>query len=240
MAFDEDDLIHLTAFAEHSAIAIQNARLYRQSQDLAALEERQRLARDLHDLVSQTLFTSTALAESALRRWEKDPTRAHELVAEVHDLVTTALSEMRILLLELRPDSLTKVNLRQLFQQYLVPIQRRSGFELDLQIEDTPPLPKDIQIALYRIAQETLNNISKHASAQHVWVVVQNDPDKLDLTIRDDGVGFDPAQTDMTGLGLGILRERAESIGATLQISSQPGQGTEIMLSWPKAHSKGT
>ena len=239
MAFDEDDLIHLTAFAEHSAIAIENARLYRQSQDLAALEERQRLARDLHDLVSQTLFTSTALAESALRRWEKDPARAHELVTEVHDLVTTALSEMRILLLELRPDSLTKVNLRQLFEQYLVPIQRRSGFELDLQI-DAPPLPKDVQIALYRIAQETLNNISKHASAQQVWVIVQNYPDRLDLTIRDDGVGFDPEQTDMTGLGLGILRERAESIGATLQITSRPGQGTQMMLSWPKAHSKGT
>jgi signal transduction histidine kinase/CheY-like chemotaxis protein len=233
-AFTVEDATRLEAFAGQSAIAIQNARLYRHSQELAALEERQRLARDLHDSVSQTLFTCSVMAESCLRRWEKDPSRARELMQEIHGLTITALSEMRILLLELRPDALTKVGLKQLFEQYLAPIQSRRGFNLVMEIDDVPPLPPEVQIAFYRIAQEALNNVDKHANATQVTMTVRDYRDHLELMIQDNGVGFDDATTGTTSLGLGIMRERAEAIHATLRIASSVGQGTQMTLSWTK------
>lgn len=233
-AFTQEDASRLTAFAQQSAIAIQNARIYRQSQELAAFEERQRLARELHDSVSQTLFTSSAMAESALRRWDKDLRRSHELLEEVHHLTITALSQMRILLLELRPESLIKVSLQQLFTQYLEPIQSRRGFKLEMQIDDGPPLPPNVQIAVYRITQETLNNIEKHARATMVNVIVHDYSDRLELIIRDNGTGFDINQVSATSLGLEIMYERAASIDGSLHIESQVGEGTQVTLIWHK------
>jgi signal transduction histidine kinase/CheY-like chemotaxis protein len=233
-AFSEDDIARLTAFAQQCAIAIQNARLYRQSQELAAWEERQRLARELHDSVSQTLFTCSAMCESALRRWEKNPPRARELMTEVHRLTVTALSEMRTLLLELRPEALTKVSLKQLFEQYLQPIQTRRGFKLLMDIDDGPPLPPDVQIAFYRITQEALNNIDKHAKATLVHVTAHHYPDRLELTIKDNGTGFEVHRVEPTSLGLGIMRERAAAIDASLHVESQVGEGTQITLVWMK------
>lgn len=233
-SFTPDDAARLEAFAGQSAIAIQNAKLYRQSQELAALEERQRLARELHDSVSQTLFTCSVMAESCLKRWEKDPERARELMQEIHGLTVTALSEMRILLLELRPDALTKVSLKQLFEQYLAPIQSRRGFSLVMEIDEVPPLPPEVQIAFYRIAQEALNNVDKHANANSVTMTVRNYDHQLELMIHDDGIGFDHTSTRTTSLGLGIMKERAEAIHANLSISSAVGQGTRMTLSWIK------
>lgn len=227
----------LMTFAEMAAIAIQNARLYRQTQELAAVKERQRLARDLHDSVSQTLFTARNMAESALRRWDKDPTRARSLTEEVYSLTMTALAEMRILLLELRPSSLTHVTLKQLFEQYLMPISSRQNFTLNLAIDDIPSLPPDVQIALYRIVQESLNNIDKHARAQQVTVRVENEQDCVIVQIIDDGEGFDVNTVNATSLGLNIMRERAESIGASISINSQPGQGTCIRVIWNRGPS---
>jgi PAS domain S-box-containing protein len=222
----------LMAFAELAAIAIQNARLYQESQELAAVKERQRLARDLHDSVSQTLFTSRNMAESALRRWDKDPARARELTEEVYRLTMTALAEMRILLLELRPASLTQVSLKQLFEQYLQPIQDRHPFNLQMAIDDVPLLPPDVQIALYRIAQEALNNIDKHARAEQVIVRVSTRDDGVELLISDNGEGFHVSEVSATSLGLGIMRERAESVGASLKIESRQGIGTRIIVNW--------
>ncbi len=233
-AYTQKDIDRLSAIAEQATIAIQNARLYQQSQDLATMQERQRLARDLHDSVSQSLFTCSAMAESALRRWDKDPDRARELLGEVHQLTITALSEMRILLLELRPDSLTKVGLKQLFEQYLQPIQSRRGFELALDIEEVPPLPAEVQIAFYRIVQEGLNNIDKHAKASHVSISVRDYIDHLKLMIKDNGTGFDRKAVNASSLGLNIMQERAAAINASLLIESVPDEGTQITLIWPR------
>lgn len=224
----------LMAFAELAAIAIQNARLYKESQQLAAIEERHRLARDLHDSVSQTLFTCRTMAESAMRRWHKNPARAYQLVEEVYRLTATALAEMRILLLELRPASLTRVSLKQLFEQYLRPIQDRHQYRLQLAIDDIPPLPPDVQIALYRIVQEALNNIDKHARATQVIVSVTNREDCVTMQVNDNGEGFEPEIVQGTSLGLGIIQERAEQIGAKLEIHSHRGEGTRITVSWQK------
>lgn len=236
--FTRQHAARLMAFAEHAAIAIQNARLFAQSRELAAVEERQRLARELHDSVSQTLFTCSTMSESALRRWKKDPQRAYELMAEVHQQTLTALSEMRVLLLELRPDSLTRVSLKQLFQQYLEPIQNRRRFAFSLDMDDVGPLPPDVQIAFYRVTQEALNNIDKHAHASTVSIKVRDTDDGLYLAIADDGRGFDSAAHDAasTSLGLGFMHERAQAIGASLQIQSQIGHGTRISMHWPRAY----
>jgi signal transduction histidine kinase/CheY-like chemotaxis protein len=225
----------LMAFAELAAIAIQNARLYQRSQQLAAVEERQRLARDLHDSVSQTLFTCRTMAESALRRWEKDPARAHTLIEEVYRLTATALAEMRILLLELRPASLTQVGLGQLFEQYFQPIQDRRQYTLNLAIDDIPALPPDVQIGLYRIVQEGLNNIDKHARASQVVVKATGDAEQVAVEISDDGEGFDLAEVRGTSMGLNIIRERAEKIGAVLEIESQKGAGTRLRVIWQRS-----
>ncbi|MBZ0296562.1 MAG: response regulator [Anaerolineae bacterium] len=231
--FDEKMIQRLNTFAELAAIAIQNAHLYQKSQELATLEERQRLARELHDSVSQTLFTSSAMAETALRRWNKDRDRAHELLEEVHHLTTTALAEMRVLLLELRPAALTQVTLKQLFEQYLQPIQHRRQFELSLDIENIPQLEPDVQIGLYRIAQEALNNIDKHAQAAQVQIQARKCDGHLELIITDNGEGFNRAEVSSTSLGLEIMQERARSIGASLEITSEIGRGTTVAITWP-------
>ncbi len=232
--FDVHAAERLLAFAELAAIAIQNARLFERSQELAAIEVRQRLARELHDSVTQTLYTAQNMAESALRRWQKDPARAHDLMESVFQLTRTALAEMRILLLELRPAALSQVNLKTLFDQYLQPIVDRGQFELKMAIDEVPPLPPDVQIALYRITQEALNNINKHALAKQVDVTIRNHETHLELQIQDDGGGFDVAEVEATSLGLNIMRERAEEIGATLNIHSQIGTGTRITVNWQK------
>ncbi|TVR22125.1 MAG: response regulator [Anaerolineaceae bacterium] len=237
--FQTKDSVRLFTFAEQAAIAIQNARLHQQSQELAALEERQRLARDLHDSVSQTLFTCRAMSESVLRRWDRDPQGARNLLEEVHQLTVTALSEMRVLLLELRPTALTQVSLRELFQQYLQPIQERRQFSLTLNMADLPDLPPDVQIGLYRIAQEALNNIDKHADASHVEIEILTEGRTLNMRIRDDGDGFQQGQVGKSSLGLDIMQERARAINATLDINTEIGAGTCVHIVWVAPERKG-
>lgn len=205
-----------------------------QEMELTAMQERQRLARDLHDSVSQTIFTCRTMSETALRRFEKDPRSARELLEQVVNQTAQALAEMRILLLELRPQALTQIGLKQLFEQYLAPIQQRGTFDIRLALDDVPPLPPDVQIALYRIAQEALNNIDKHANARHVDISGENSEDKLVLVITDDGRGFDTDEVSSTSLGLNIMRERAEQIGAVVHIESKAGHGTRVHVIWDK------
>lgn len=223
----------LLAFAGQAAIALQNARVFRQSQELATIEERQRLARELHDSVTQMLFTSSVMAESALKQWDKDQTRAHSLMADVHQLIASALAEMRILLLELHPSSLTQVTLKQLFEQLLRPLQKRKQLNMQVEIGDLPHLPPETQIALYRIVQEALNNILKHAAAKHITFKAVQQGNQLDLMISDDGYGFDPHEREGTSMGLNIMHERAAAVGAALNIDSVPGSGTQIRIRLP-------
>lgn len=231
-SFSNQDMDRLMAFAEQAAIALQNAQLYQQSHSLAAFEERQRLARELHDSVSQTLFTCTTMAESALRRWESDPPKAHQYVQDVHRLTKGALAEMRVLLLELRPENLARLGLNQLVEQYILSLHSRSSIAIHLDLAQMPPLPSLIQITFYRILQESLNNIVKHAQAQNVHIRLTYVESVLTLTIQDDGRGFDTTQVGANSLGLEIMRERTEAIGAALTIESQPGQGTRLNVVW--------
>jgi signal transduction histidine kinase len=238
--FSKEDLPILTAFASQAAVAIENARLYEQAQKLAVMEERQRLARELHDAVTQTLFSASLISEAVPDLWETDPQEGRVLLAELSQLSRGALAEMRTLLLELRPAALIEANLRDLLRQLGEAVAGRAGVPVTVTVDDPGPLPEDVHVAFYRIAQEALNNVVKHARADQVTVSLRcldgDDADSdqfgMELTISDNGRGFDLAQVPPERLGLGIIRERAQALDADLQIESSPGQGTRITVVW--------
>ncbi|MCB9436637.1 MAG: PAS domain S-box protein [Anaerolineales bacterium] len=222
----------LQAFADHAAIAIRNARAYEHVQEMAASAERQRLARDLHDAVSQTLFSASLIAEALPRLWQKHPEEVWNGLGQLSRLTKGALAEMRTLLLELRPHALVEASFRTLLEHLTTAFASRSSAQIFLEINGERELPPIVQISLYRIAQEALNNIHKHARAAQVQVQLQNFADGVELRVLDDGCGFDPYQIPPDHLGVRIMRERALEIEAQLSITSQPGNGTQIAVLW--------
>lgn len=230
-------------FSNQASVAIETARHFEQGQALAAIEERQRLARDLHDAVSQTLFSASLSAEVLPRLWERNPTEARLCLEEVYQLNRSALTEMRTLLLELRPEVLTEMDLGDLLSQLTETVSNRFRLPVDLATEKLDSLPSDVQIALYRISQEALNNVVKHAVANQAAVylrsknllISENGDEQrkgLELRITDDGQGFDPNRVSSASMGLSIMRERAEAIGADFRIESEIGHGTEMVVVW--------
>jgi two-component system nitrate/nitrite sensor histidine kinase NarX len=226
------------AFANHAAVAMENARLYEQARALAILEERQRLARDLHDAVSQTLFSASLIADVLPRLYERNPQRGQELLAELRDLSRGALAEMRTLLIELRPQSLLEVQLDVLLQQLALAAAGRSHVEIEIAAESVCPLPDEVQMSLYRIAQEALNNVAKHSDASRARVVLRCIPGAdgtarhVTMTIEDNGCGFDLDTAPADRFGLSIMAERADSIAARLTIDGRPGEGTLVAVEW--------
>ncbi|MGA7672197.1 MAG: PAS domain S-box protein [Nitrolancea sp.] len=233
--FSEDDISLANAFASQAALALENARLREQAGLAAALEERQRLARELHDAVTQTLFSASLISEVIPDLWETDQTAARRRLEQLRQLNRSALAEMRILLLELRPSALTDIPFPDLIRQL---VEASTGattaqIELKLDVGKHQRLMPDAQIALYRIAQEALNNVVKHAQAKLVEVFLACDPHGgVCLTIRDDGLGFDPAAIRAGHLGVGFMGERAAAIGADIRVESAIGAGTTIHVRW--------
>lgn len=223
---------NLQTFANQAAIAIQNAHLFEQAQEVAALNERQRLARDLHDSVSQGLFSITIIAESLPRLWEREPKKVIERIKEVIGLTRGVMAEMRTLLLELRPEAIVRSKLGDLLKRLLDATQSRKSLNIQFTLnEQDEPLPSEVHVAFYRIAQEGINNVLKHSDATHLVVEFTHTSDQLALRITDNGKGFDLEQK-AAGLGLGMMQERAETIGATLHIESEAGKGTVMSLVW--------
>jgi signal transduction histidine kinase len=230
--FSTDDIALATSFCDQAALAIENARLKAHVEETAITAERHRLARDLHDAVTQTLFSASLIAEILPRVWERHPDEARRHLGELHELIRGALAEMRTLLLELRPSALTEAKFGALLRQLTEAMTGRTRIPVSLAVEGNHSLPPDVQIALYRITQEALNNISKHAEANQVVVNLRCQPEWVELGISDDGRGFDPSSVPPDHLGLGIMHERARKVGATLTIESQPGQGTQVLVTW--------
>ncbi|MFN2152105.1 MAG: PAS domain S-box protein, partial [Anaerolineales bacterium] len=197
----------------------------------AILSERTRLARDLHDAVTQTLFSSSLIAEVLPDLWEINPTEGRKRLEELRQLTRGALAEMRTLLIELRPNSLVQIPLPDLLRQLCESLIGRARLPIQFSAEGQAHILPDVQIALYRITQEALNNIVKHAKATRVIVSLQMG-ETIRLMIVDDGSGFDLATISPDHLGLKIMCERAETIGARCSIYSQPGEGTQISVSW--------
>ena len=230
-----EEISLLSAIGQKVGIATENARLYEQAERSAATAERNCLARDLHDAVSQTLFSASLIAEVLPRLWECNPDEVRRRLGELRQLTRGALAEMRTLLLELRPSTLSEGALGDLLRQLCEATTGRARLPVTLQVDGERTLPPEVQVAPYRIVQEALNNVAKHSGAEHASVEVQLSPQGLELSVSDDGRGFDRAAVPVNHMGLGIMSDRAEAIDAELRIVSEPGQGTEVTVIWRDA-----
>jgi PAS domain S-box-containing protein len=224
--------------ANQAAITMVNAELYKNAQVLATFQERQRLAQNLHDAVNQSLFSAGLIAEVLPRLWEQDPDEGRRSLEDLRRLTRGAQADMRLLLAELRPSTLTDAELVDLLRLLGNALAGRTNIPINVTVtgqdalQEQITLPADVQVGLYRLCQEGLNNIAKHAGASRVDIQLQYDTGEFELRIRDDGRGFNPQQTPPGHYGLSMMRERAKAIGATLTITSRPGQGTEIIIRW--------
>ena len=203
-------------------------------QEAAAAAERARLARVLHDAGTQTLFSISAIAEALPRVWKRDPDEAQRGLEELRWLARAALAEMRAMLLELRPSAVTEQDLGTLVSQLIEATMGRTRTRVVSEIEGSCTLPADVQIGLYRIVQEALSNVAKHARSRQLYVRLACRPHRVLLTVRDDGRGFDPDALGAHQMGLAIMRERAEALGAQFDLQTAPGQGTEITVIWER------
>jgi signal transduction histidine kinase len=223
--------------ANQAAITMVNAELYGQAQALAVLEERQRLAHDLHDAVNQSLFSAGLIAEVLPALWDEDQEEARRSLEDLRSLTRGAAAEMRALLAELRPSTLTDSNLGDLLHLLGKALEGRTNLPVVMTVSGKFILPAEVQIAFYRVCQEALNNIAKHAKASKVEIDLKQDEASIKLSIRDDGQGFDDEQIFSGHYGLSMMRERAEAVGALLTVTSQPGQGTELTICWTTTQS---
>jgi signal transduction histidine kinase len=221
------------AIARQAAVAIENARLFEQVRGMAALEERQRLARELHDSVSQALFGIGLGAETAKAMLAKDPVKAAPPIDYVLQLAKGGMAEMRALIFELRPESLELEGLVAALDKQATATGVRHGIAVELSLCPEPEIPLDQKEALYRIAQEAMHNTAKHAEAEHVTLRLATGPDCLALDVIDDGNGFDTGGSFPGHLGLVSMRERIARFGGTVEIASAPGAGTRVHVTLP-------
>ena len=230
----EDEKVFLRAVADQAAIAVENARLFSEVRGKAALEERQRLARELHDSVSQALYGIALGVETARELLPDDPERAAEPLAYATTLAEAGMTEMRALIFELRPESLEKEGLVAALEKQAAAVQARHGIRVDAELDKEPEASLEVKEVLYRVAQEALHNTVKHARAANVKLKLEELPEGFTLGISDDGVGFD-ARNDFPGhLGLKSMRERATRLGGTLEVASEPGHGVTILARVPR------
>ena len=239
LAGQEQEKIELAiVFADQAALAIENAFLRSQAEQTAITAERNRLARDLHDAVTQTLFSASLIAEVLPRIWEKDRSEGGRRLDELRQLTRGALAEMRTLLLELRPATLVESELAELLKQLSEAFAGRARIPTKLKISGHCPIPPNIKIAMFRIAQETLNNASKHSGATEVTISLDCNENWVKLIVTDNGIGFEQNQITPDHLGLSIMKERAEAAEIEISIESQPGEGTRVTVNWLRSGSK--
>ena len=226
----------MTFFHAIAALAASSAEIFRlvsASQHQVALEERQHLARELHDSVSQALYGIALGARSARNRLSRDPPRAVEPLDYILGLAEAALADMRSLILELQPEALEREGLVGALAKRVDAIKGRYGIDVSADLPEEPPIPVDTKQAMYRIAQEALHNVVKHSRAKHASVRLRIDSDAVAMEVVDDGEGFDPSGSYPDHFGLQSMRERAESRGGGFQVESRPGEGTTVRVRVP-------
>src|SRR3954465_3660533 len=245
--FSPADQKLIELLAAHAAIAIENARLHERSRELSIIEERNRLARELHDSVTQRLFGVALAVESAATLLERDPPPAAEGAARrpqlaaaaageelerVRELARAAMEELRAVVFELRPASLEAEGLASVLRKHVDVLRRVSARPIEPTVGNPPPLRAEQAAQVFRIAQEALQNALRHAAAEHIEVRLEDGSGLLVLSVADDGRGFDPAARGVRGrrLGLTSMEERAAELGGTLAIDSAEGEGTRVRL----------
>jgi len=229
---DRDERL-VSLFAAHAAIALTNARLYERGRELSVLQERARLARDLHDAVSQKLFSVRAKARASAILVRRDPARAIEEIGSIAALAGEAHAELRAVIDGLAPPDLAAGGLAGSLRGYAALAGRTYGTDVLVRIDDMPDLDAPRQTAVYRIAQEAIGNALRHSGGA-VSVCLSRRQRSIVLEVSDAGRGFDVAAPQQ-GLGLASMRERAGSVGGTLKITSTPGTGTKVRLTLPAA-----
>ncbi len=231
--FCVEEMTLLASIADQVGVAVENARLYQQAEQLAVMEERERLARELHDSVTQSLYSLTLFAEAGQRLIRSgDLERAEGYLARLGETAQDALKEMRRLVYELRPPALEREGLVGAIQRRLGAVERRVGVKAHLLVDDMIELPASVEEGLYHIAQEALNNALKHAAATSVTMRIRVVDEQVELEVVDNGIGFDP-DTAGNGGGMGLvnMQERAKELGGTLRTVSAPGEGTKVSVS---------
>jgi signal transduction histidine kinase len=233
-----EELTLLGAIGQQVGIAVENARLYKGAQQVAATAERSRLARELHDSVTQSLYSVMLFAEASARSLaNQEIAEASDYMKELRDTAQEALREMRLLIFELRPPALEKHGLVAALHTRLNAVEGRGGMKSALHVSDdrrAEQLPPVMQEELYQIVREALNNVIRHAHAQRVEVGIAFAERTIQLEVTDDGIGFAPVSADeSSGLGLRGMRERVQRIGGTLEISSENGKGTRVTVQVP-------
>jgi len=232
--FTEDDLSIIEMLAAHAAIAIENARLFERSRELSVVEERNRLARDLHDSVSQTLFSISLVADAAATLTERDPAQAKAQLEGLRDMARAAVQEMRALIFELRPAELGADGLAPTLRKHVEVLGRVYRTPIELRDNGYRRLAPHVEREVYMVAQEAVSNALKHSQASKIEVDLGLADGVATLVVADDGTGFDPADTKIraTRLGITSMEERAQAIGGTLRIHSGP-RGTRVELEVP-------
>jgi signal transduction histidine kinase len=230
--FSEEDVPVMSVFANQAAMAIEHARLQQQAEQLAVLGERQRLARELHDSVTQSLYSVTLYANAAILALEagkRDVTAGY--LQELQETAQEGMRDMRLLIFQLHPPVLETEGLVAALQARLAAVEGRTGLQIEFRVEAERRLPIAIEAELYWIAQEALNNVRKHATARHVTVHLHFTAATICLEVLDDGVGFDPqtVAAERRG-GLRTIAERTARVGGRLTYESKPGEGTRVMV----------
>jgi signal transduction histidine kinase len=233
--FSDQDQELIELFAAHAAVAIATARVHERSRELSVVEERNRLARDLHDAVSQTLFSLTLTAEAASELLDRDTEAARAQLAEVRRLAAEAREEMRSLVFQLRPADLEADGLVATLRKHVDVLGRVHAADVELTVRGQTEPDAPVQRELYRIAQEALQNALKHSGAGRIGVGLDLDPARTRLVVSDDGSGFDPADPRVRSqhLGVTVMAERARAVGGRLDLRSAPGRGTTVTAEVP-------
>jgi PAS domain S-box-containing protein len=226
--------------ANQAAITMINAELYKHAQEFAVLEERQRLAHNLHDAVNQSLFSAGLIAEVLPRLWEQNQEDGRRSLDDLRSLTRGAMAEMRALLAELRPTTLTDADLGDLLRLLASAFTGRINIPAQVTVIGESVLPAEVQVTFYRVCQEALNNVAKHSEASNVEISLKYKDTAVELIVRDNGQGFDPGQIASGHYGLSMMQERAEVVGALLLVTSQAGNGTELKLHWTRTPIKET
>jgi signal transduction histidine kinase len=233
--FNLEEVALLTSIADHIGVVVESARLRRQAEQTAVIEERARLARDLHDSVTQLLYSVNLFASVGREAYrQNDMVQVNRCLAELSEIAQQALKEMRLMVYELRPSALEHDGLVGALQQRLDAVEGRAGVTAQLIATDILELPAPVEAVLYHVAQEALNNALKHARATVIKVHLQMQDGRIELQVTDNGSGFDlEAVNGRGGLGLVSMRERTEQLGGSLSVLSRPGQGTTVQVTLP-------